>query len=99
MEGTKIRVHVFSPATLGNTGQRSELQKGVAHPRPPLSQGLQTPHSQSLESCGKCHPSSEMALGSVGALGQQTGGYSVRGVQHLIIFHTSPQSARGRQTE
>lgn len=36
VEGRESRVHVFSPTTLRNTGQRSELQEGAAHPRTSL---------------------------------------------------------------
>lgn len=74
-------------------GHRTKVRaaEGAAHPRPSLSQGLQTSHGRSLESRGKCHPWDETVLDSMGALGQQNGGCSVR----WVISHSSPLSARG----
>lgn len=95
MEGRESRVHVFSPAMLRNKGQRSELQKGAAHAKPPLSQGLQTSHGRSLESCGSAIPGMRRPWIPWGPWGSRLG-CSVRWVQHLIISHTSPLSARGQ---
>ena len=90
VEGRESRVHVFSATTLRNTGQRSELQEGAAHPRTSLSQGLQTSHGRSLESCGECHPRDETALDSMGVLGQQTGVLSEVGPAPDHFPHFAP---------